>query len=606
MVIKELHIDSFGKLKNFHMNPDKGINIIFGENESGKSTLCQFVSAMLFGLAGEKGKSVATNLYMKNEPWDGANVYGGWIKLKEGQDVYLIKRNFYKNNRKFSCINETTGEDISEEAYMHLSFMKGFTKGMFDNMACTVLLKGTVKNEMAGKLTEYVNNSRINDGIYVDVQKARNELDKKRKKIDVYNADSEIELLSKRIKEDEYSAIKLDEEEKRTKLAKMAIERFESTKPDSKVVSLEEYIGEYDDILSTYHEMKKMKKELDIKTGLAIEKEKTAGGYARSTRIKVMTAFVIVLLSIIAIGAGLIDDKAMYAVVMGVVVIVWLGIYFTFSHRICYMLVKMRIEDEAYLQTKLDEQIKENEKKIEQAKERICKFAQRAVDISSCANMEEVMDKSGLAVSKLKDKVNEYYNIRDRKRQELDREYGACLGRVESLRKLMDDGEQRRQQLKELLADYNEMENKVRALELAKKVINQSMEDVNNSFGQYIGKRVGDNIGAFTLKQHTGVLIDEKLNVKIRDNGQYKDVASFSTGAIEQINLGMRFAIKDISGYNGPMLFDDAFACYDDKRLKTVLCNMTQNVNQIFIMTCTGREESLLKEINIGYTLCNM
>ena len=49
MIIKSLEIISFGKFKNKTIDFDDGLNVICGDNESGKSTIMSFIYAMLYG-----------------------------------------------------------------------------------------------------------------------------------------------------------------------------------------------------------------------------------------------------------------------------------------------------------------------------------------------------------------------------------------------------------------------------------------------------------------------------------------------------------------------------------------------------------------------------
>ena len=50
MIISEIYIDGFGIFNGFSIkNLDKGINILLGENEAGKSTLLKFFKYTLFG-----------------------------------------------------------------------------------------------------------------------------------------------------------------------------------------------------------------------------------------------------------------------------------------------------------------------------------------------------------------------------------------------------------------------------------------------------------------------------------------------------------------------------------------------------------------------------
>ena len=57
MKIQEISIDGFGKFHKYHTYFADGIQVIYGKNETGKTTLRQFMIAMLFGL--EKGRGLA-------------------------------------------------------------------------------------------------------------------------------------------------------------------------------------------------------------------------------------------------------------------------------------------------------------------------------------------------------------------------------------------------------------------------------------------------------------------------------------------------------------------------------------------------------------------
>ena len=47
MRINKLKINAYGKIKDKEIVLDKNINIIYGKNESGKSTLLNFITNML-------------------------------------------------------------------------------------------------------------------------------------------------------------------------------------------------------------------------------------------------------------------------------------------------------------------------------------------------------------------------------------------------------------------------------------------------------------------------------------------------------------------------------------------------------------------------------
>ena len=52
-----------------------------------------------------------------------------------------------------------------------------------------------------------------------------------------------------------------------------------------------------------------------------------------------------------------------------------------------------------------------------------------------------------------------------------------------------------------------------------------------------------------------------------------------------------------------PIILDEAFAYYDEERLKNVLnyLNMKYSNNQIIILTCTNREREIFDELKVEY-----
>ena len=54
MKINKLKINSYGKLKEKEINLENGINLIYGENEAGKSTLIKFIINSFYGISKNK------------------------------------------------------------------------------------------------------------------------------------------------------------------------------------------------------------------------------------------------------------------------------------------------------------------------------------------------------------------------------------------------------------------------------------------------------------------------------------------------------------------------------------------------------------------------
>ena len=62
MRILDLHIDGFGKFHDLSVSFDKDLNVVYGKNEAGKSTLHTFIRCMLFGLERGPARTFTANM----------------------------------------------------------------------------------------------------------------------------------------------------------------------------------------------------------------------------------------------------------------------------------------------------------------------------------------------------------------------------------------------------------------------------------------------------------------------------------------------------------------------------------------------------------------
>ena len=110
MKIKKIKINNYGILENKEINFEKNINIIYGKNESGKSTLLNYIKNIFYGISKNKnGREISD--YDKYKPW-GKEDFSGKInyELDSGEE-FEIFRDFNKKNPK---IFNSELEDISK------------------------------------------------------------------------------------------------------------------------------------------------------------------------------------------------------------------------------------------------------------------------------------------------------------------------------------------------------------------------------------------------------------------------------------------------------------------------------------------------------------
>ena len=113
MIFKELGLLNFGKFEDKKIELQDGINLIYGVNEGGKSTITNFIDGIFYGFSRDSlARKVRDELFEKSRPWS-SNLYRGYIILNDGEEDYRISRDFDKD--EVSILNLNTGEDLSND-----------------------------------------------------------------------------------------------------------------------------------------------------------------------------------------------------------------------------------------------------------------------------------------------------------------------------------------------------------------------------------------------------------------------------------------------------------------------------------------------------------
>ena len=166
MKIHKVHIENFGKLHQFELTFEEGVNKIVEDNGFGKTTLAMFIKAMFYGLPSTRKTNIDENERKKYKPWQGGN-FGGYLDFEVENNVYRIERFFGQKDGEdiFNLIDLKTGKtsnkytsnigeelfDLDSESYQRSTFIpqKELANGITDNLSSKLIamIHGTERSD---------------------------------------------------------------------------------------------------------------------------------------------------------------------------------------------------------------------------------------------------------------------------------------------------------------------------------------------------------------------------------------------------------------------------------------------------------------------------
>lgn len=693
MKIKTLYLKRFGRFTDKTIKLDDGINVVYGFNESGKSTIAFFIRAMLFGLNEEMDKNGA---YAKYYPWSEEEDFGGSMDFEHNNVNYRLTRAFYGQNKTVKLVNKDTGRELVPAERALTELFPGLTeKDYLNSYFC---FEGSEKpvSEMAAKLKKHAVPKKDKKSAVVDTDYALRVLDERRRGLSDTELIGRIKKLDEIIDKEEKTERKLDEiaamelagrneiEELNNKLAERLQpssfedketeyyqhkERYQVYKKDlelSRELSeqLEKAILVREDLESNSEKLERCKEEL---TAVRIFKKKNQDGAAR-TRQEIESAgrllltesknnlfvqSVFLVFAIILVIAGFVmkleDVTPFYCILLFVgaaistiMFVVWTIKWHTKKNKDKEELEKLRenlkdyqneyelyfrahsseeeltVRYEEYLkedgripeiiekESELSGQLERLNKELEVRDGELLKFFSQFGMVEDLKDDELVLQEENLKTAKDR-RLKEVEEIKTRV-SELNESMIKMHMQVEAGEENEASLLKHKDERSALLEKQKESAKKIKAIELAMKMIETLANEDHESFSKVINQKASGYAAAFTGNQYTSFITDEKLNCKVDYYDKYVPVENLSNGAEEQMNLVLRLSIGDVilKDYELPLIFDDAFVYYDDARLAGTLQEIGKRKDQIVIFTCQSREETILNQLNMDYCSINL
>ncbi len=186
MLFHKLRMNYFGRFHNKEIDLQPGINLIYGENEAGKSTLHTFIKGMLFGIERLRGRGAASkeDFYTRYLPWDYPGAFGGSMELMIGDKQYRLTRSFHANDKSFTVVDLSTGREVKLKEAVIGELLPGMTETAFRNTVSIEQLKAHTDAELAAQVRNYIANLSVAKSQEVNVAKAVSFLTELKKQLD--------------------------------------------------------------------------------------------------------------------------------------------------------------------------------------------------------------------------------------------------------------------------------------------------------------------------------------------------------------------------------------------------------------------------------------
>lgn len=280
MNIEKMHVISFGKYQDKEINMTKGINLIYGPNEAGKSTIHKFIEGMFYGFYKpyKKNKQFTAD-YDRFLPWNNSNKYKGILIYENDGKEYRVERNFMKRSDKVEIFNNNTGENITQEydydssikLYQPASKHLGINKSTFTNTISIGQLSSRTSDDLVKEVKDSLINLSESQDEEISIRNVLDKLDKKlddigtarRKKTTPYG---KLTVEIKKLEKEKNEAIKiwqhvLEQQEKLNE-TNNKLKELETRKKDNEEIL--EYLDQ-EAIKKTYEEGVQLKKIIDEK-----------------------------------------------------------------------------------------------------------------------------------------------------------------------------------------------------------------------------------------------------------------------------------------------------------------------------------------------------
>ncbi len=548
MVIKELYLENFGKFSHKHFYIEEGIHVFYGENEYGKSTVYAFIKAMLFGMERGRGRAAQNDGFSRYEPWVNPNYYAGSMRFSIAGKNFFLERKFDRYTKSARLVCEDDGEELSVDDGDLDMLLGKMTAESFENTAAMGQLSAKPGQGLAEELKNYAANYYETGSSNVNLGSALETLRQRRKA-----AEQQIRSL-REMRETKKDTIRQECQYVSEDAGKLQRELEENQKILKSLLDENAEDSGSAAHLRGEHPLSDSLETIPF-TGDEAENYE-AGQYKNLIAVGGLGTAAGVLGRLWSVFAG---RGEVFAGGGAISVLSWVflgaGLLLLCTGAVKYG--KYRVQ------------------------------SSRRRDAGQRVNSRQ-----------------EYTEYDYEKKRQIEENRQKLEWENQRIKAQWKEKQVRFQNLQELLAELEMPDKRIKnlqnwdaALLLAEEKMIEASRNMTQGFGNILNQKASQILEQITGGRYTKLLADENLNLTLFEGGRRIPVERVSRGTIEQVYFALRMAAVDML-YEEPLpvIFDDAFACYDEKRLKSTLKWLSEQQRQAIIFTCQKREQEIIKQ----------
>lgn len=646
MIITSLEISGFGKFHQFSLDFSPLCNVIYGENEAGKSTLHAFIQGMLYGIPSSPSRK---EQFFRHRPFQKELPFGGKLFFSYQNKSYCLSRDFLSGGNAV-ILQLDTNTPVSDADCFLEEVLSSFSSESFHNTVFIRQLKSGTDREMVKELQKIFSNMEHSGNMHINPEAAIAYLSEEEKRIQeqiYFQAEKEYSALLGDVKNSQRELSAKEREETPGLISDSASEvkaytSFQEEKNykdliENKISAILHLQKEIQTLEESVHkegfhsEEEALNEESTVKQLLS-ESEALDGPKKQAF----LFPFCLLFLSVLFLCYSLLSYLYFYTdyPISGV---------FAFQIRsvpmlypaFCLSLFFGILSFTSFVERKKRIQLEQKQNLFFREIANKRNFAAYAAFSNSS---KEEVDKSApsslfspYVLDKYYSEVKNNFTLLSEKRakiEELNTDISALKEeeqKEEERKKRLEEEENvleeklrqigswqnRAEQIRPSLYDNEKLREKLEAIAEAKERIHALSEEIYQSFAFYLNKETAKILSYITGERYDSLFIDQNLRIFVNTKETMLPLEQASTGTIDQLYLSLRLAMakllqKERKEYL-PLLFDDSFAMYDENRLAAALSFVNKAYPaQILLFTCHKREAEVLQQLDIPFHMSSL